>query len=81
MMEKYEKKIKIYKYFCEQYSIKCSDLLKNIIIYIYDLLKKNNKISSEYLTRCSIIYHNIYNNDVSLILYAYKYIIPYYEET
>ena len=79
--KKYTNKIKIFNNFCTINSIKNTDLLKNIILHIYNLLKINNNLKNEFLNRGSIIYHNIYNDDDALILYVYKYIIPYYGET
>ena len=79
--KKYTNKIKIFNNFCTINSIKNTDLLKNIILHIYNLLKINNNLTTDFLNRGSIIYHNIYNDDDALILYVYKYIIPYYGET
>ena len=79
--KKYTNKIKIFNNFCTINSIKNKDLLKNIILHIYNLLKINNNLKNDFLNRGSIIYHNIYNDDDALILYVYKYIIPYYGET
>ena len=79
--KKYINKIKIVNEICSINSTKNTDLLKNIILHIYNLLKSNNKLTSDFLNRATVVYHNIYNNDDALILYIYKYIIPYYRET
>ena len=79
--KKYINKIAILNGLCNSNSTKNTDLLKNIILHIYNLLKSNNKLTSDFLNRATVVYHNIYNNDDALILYVYKYIIPYYGET
>jgi len=78
MLKKYLFKIKFFNSICNNNSLKNTDLLKSIILHIYNLLKNSNNLTSEFLNKSSIIYHNIYNNDNSLILYMYKHILPYY---
>ena len=78
ILKKYSIRIKLYTDICSSNSLETTDLLKSIILYIYNLLKNNNNLSCGFLNKSSIIYHNIYNNDNSLILYMYKHILPYY---
>lgn len=79
--KKYANKIKIFTDISNVNSTKKTDLLKSIILHIYNLLKKNNKLTTDFLNKATIVYHNIYNDEDSLILYTYKHIIPYYGET
>ena len=77
----YKYKLKQFNSFSKNSEKKSSQIIKDIIIFIFNKLRSNKKISSDFLSYASIIYHNIGNSEDALILYLIKYIIPYYEDS
>ena len=71
------KKIEFFEHFAVQRNQKNTDLIKDIINNLLLNLLSFNKLTREFISFSSQIYHNINVNDKVLILYLYEHVIPY----
>ena len=69
-------KISVFKENAFRSQKKNMDFLKDIISFTFYKLRSRKKLTSEFLTNLSYIYHNVNIDDDSLILIFYEFILP-----